>query len=65
MYALISHEDMPQGGNRHKHGGVHKLSAAAAESTLDREIALVYTDIESSTTLSQQDPEAFRQVGCC
>jgi class 3 adenylate cyclase len=70
MYALISHEDMALGP------GAAPLDSATAAPVkaggggggagegvaADREVAFVFTDIESSTELSQQDPEAFKQV---
>jgi class 3 adenylate cyclase len=70
MYALISHEDMAPGPN-HLNGSIVLSSKAAHGAAVggepvgssDREVAFVFTDIESSTELSQQNAEAFKQVG--
>jgi len=58
MYALVSHSDVrPAVG-----GSVTVASAKKVDQQLDKEAAFVVTDIESSTELSNQDPEAFKQV---
>jgi hypothetical protein len=70
MYALVSHSDGSpgpgRGGARCSSGAVggrNAYSATRRPAPGDREVALVLTDIESSTELSSQDPEAFKQVG--
>jgi hypothetical protein len=59
MYALSSQGDLPAGHNS-------SISAPRPrekdEKNNDNEVAFVFTDIESSTELSQQDPNAFKQV---
>lgn len=64
MYALISHEEMTPGPNHINSSMVITKGHAGLgdPSSTDREVAFVFTDIESSTELSQQDPEAFKQV---
>jgi class 3 adenylate cyclase len=58
MYALSSQGDMPSA-----HGGSVSLPQARRLGDVSgQEVAFVHTDIESSTELSQQDGEAFKQV---
>jgi hypothetical protein len=57
MYALVSHSDV-----RPAVGGSVTVASAKKVDQLDKEAAFVVTDIESSTELSNQDPEAFKQV---
>lgn len=60
MYALSSQGDMPSA-----HGGSVSLPQPRRVGEVSgQEVAFVHTDIESSTELSQQDGEAFKQVRC-
>lgn len=58
MYALSSQGDLPGGHN----GSVSMPQARRVGDMSEQEVAFVFTDIESSTELSQQDADAFKQV---
>lgn len=60
MYALSSQGDMPAAHN----GSLSLPQPRRVGEVSGQEVAFVHTDIESSTELSQQDGEAFKQV-CC
>lgn len=57
MYALVSHSDGSSGPD----GMPQPMRGPKAEDK-DKEVAFVFTDIESSTELSNQDGDAFKQV---
>jgi class 3 adenylate cyclase len=59
MYALVSHSD---GSSGDPDGMLQPARGPKAEDK-DKEVAFVFTDIESSTELSNQDGDAFKQVG--
>lgn len=63
MYALSSQTDLPAGHT----GSVSLPQPRRVGELSEQEVAFVFTDIESSTELSQQDGDAFKQVGaaCC
>jgi hypothetical protein len=61
MYALVSHSDSSSGG---PDGMLQPARGPKAEDK-DKEVAFVFTDIESSTELSNQDGDAFKQVRHC
>lgn len=58
MYALSSQGDA-NGGHS---GSVSLPQLRKTGDVSEQEVAFVMTDIESSTELSQQDPDAFKQV---
>eukprot|EP00879_Flechtneria_rotunda_P023949 GHRR01025369.1.p1 GENE.GHRR01025369.1~~GHRR01025369.1.p1 ORF type:complete len:969 (+),score=296.48 GHRR01025369.1:353-3259(+) len=61
MYALVSHSDMP--GIQHGMGSSTLMAPPTqGADAADKEVAFVFTDIESSTELSNQDPDAFKQL---
>ena len=58
MYALSSQGDLPAGHS----GSVSLPQPRRVGEVSEQEVAFVFTDVESSTELSQQDGEAFKQV---
>lgn len=62
MYALSSQGDLPAGRNSSISAPRLRGGKEDDKKKSDNEVAFVFTDIESSTELSQQDPNAFKQV---
>ncbi|KAF6259953.1 hypothetical protein COO60DRAFT_1700595 [Scenedesmus sp. NREL 46B-D3] len=58
MYALVSHSDGSSGGT----DGMLQPARGLKAENKDKEVAFVFTDIESSTELSNQDGKAFKQL---
>lgn len=67
MYALVSHTDSDTRVPVRVGDSSTVAAGGRRVDTSDREVAFVFTDIESSTELSNQDADAFKQVrtfGC-
>lgn len=62
MYALSAHTDSLGGQGTGMNGSM--TAATRAVDIHAKELAFVFTDIENSTEISNQDPAAFKQVSC-